>query len=157
MMRSAKQGTPGLAKVTFHLEPGSWHGSATETVWAEPVAPGQYRLRNVPFYAFDVSYDDVVGTREETGRLIFGSVLRRGGHSTYRLLLKEPLRDQLESFWKPLADCGCTYEEGHRPLLAVDVPADADIFEVYRRLEAGEVAGVWSFEEGHCGHQVKTP
>lgn len=150
-------GTSGLAKVTFHLEPGAWHGSATETVWAEPVAPGQYRLRNVPFYAFDVSYGDVVGTGDDTGRLVFGSVLRRGGHSTYRLLLKESLRDQFEAFWKPLADCGCTYEEGHRPLLAVDVPAEADIFEVYRRLEAGELAGVWSFEEGHCGHQVKTP
>ena len=149
--------TSGLGKVTFRLEPGAWHGSATETVWAEPVAPGQYRLCNVPFYAFDVSYGDVVGTVEETGCLVFSSVLRRGGHSTYRLLLKDPLRDQFESFWKPLAECGCTYEEGHRPLLAVDVPADADIFEVYRRLEAGELAGIWSFEEGHCGHQVKTP
>jgi hypothetical protein len=24
-------------------------------------------------------------------------------------------------------------------------------------MEEGERAGVWSFEEGHCGHRVKKP
>lgn len=146
----------GLVKITFRLETGAWHGSATETIWAESVGPGQYRLCNVPFYAFDVSYDDVVRVVEDAGSLLFASVARRGGHSTYRLLVNEVHRDQLDNFWKQLAECGCTYEEGHRPLLAVDVPAEADIFEVYRRLEEGQLAGAWSFEEGHCGHQVKT-
>ncbi len=149
--------TAGLVKVIFQLDPGSWHGSATETVWAEPLGSGRYRLCNVPFYAFDVSYDDVVGAVEGSWGLVFTSVIRRGGHSTYRLLTKDPLRDQFESFWKPLAECGCTYEEGHRPLLAIDVPAEADIFVVYSRLEEGQLAGIWSFEEGHCGHQVEKP
>ena len=90
--------TAGLVKVTFRLEPGAWHGSATESVWAEPVGPGQYRLCNVPFYAFDVSYGDLVGAVEEAGRLVFASVVRRGGHSTYRLLVNEPRRDQFELY-----------------------------------------------------------
>lgn len=149
--------TAGFVKITFRLDPGAWHGSTTESVWAEPVEPGQYRLCNIPFYAFDVSYSDVVEAVEDTDHLVFSSVARRGGHSTYRLLINEHRRDQLESFWKPLAECGCNYEEGHRPLLAVDVPAEADIFEVYRRMEEGERAGIWSFEEGHYGHRVKTP
>ena len=151
----ANDTTEGLVKITFHLEPSAWHGSSTESLWADLVGPDQYRLRNVPFYAFDVSYDDVVETVEEAGQLVFAIVIRRGGHSTYRLLVNKPHSDRFESFWKPLAECGCTYEEGHRPLLAVDVPAEADIFEVYRRLEEGQLAEAWSFEEGHCGHQLK--
>ena len=147
----------GLVKVAFRLVSGAWHGSATESIWAEPVGSGKYRLCNVPFYAFDVSYGDVVEAAEEDSRLTFASVVRRSGHSTYRLLTNEAHRDQFERFWMQLAECRCTYEEGHRPLLAVDVPAGADIFKVYKRLEEGEIAGVWSFEEGHCGHQVKNP
>jgi hypothetical protein len=33
--------TSGLVKITFPLELGAWHGSTTESVWAEPVGPGQ--------------------------------------------------------------------------------------------------------------------
>jgi hypothetical protein len=49
---------------------------------------------------------------------------------------------------------GCSYEEGPNGLLAVDVPPEANIFEVYSALEAGESRDVWTFEEGHCGHAV---
>ena len=37
-------------------------------------------------------------------------------------------------------------------LLAVDVPPDTDINVVYTLLDKGEKDGIWSFEEGHCGH-----
>jgi hypothetical protein len=49
---------------------------------------------------------------------------------------------------------GCSYEEG--VVLSVDVPPSVDIYAVYDLLEAGEIAGVWAFEEGHCGHPLHT-
>lgn len=61
-------------------------------MWAEALGAGEYRLCNVPFYAFDVSYEDVVGAVKEAVGLAFTFVIRRGGHSTYRLLLNEPRR-----------------------------------------------------------------
>jgi hypothetical protein len=144
----------GLVKVIFPLDPNAWHGSATESVWAEPVKGGRYRLRNVPFYASGVSYDDVIEAVDDAGHLVFTSVFDRGGHSTYRLLVNGPHCDQFEAYWDRLAECGCTYERGHHPLIAVDVPREADIIEVYKRLEQGEADGVWGFEEGYCGHRT---
>ena len=153
-MRSHEIG-PGsrpLVKVLFNLEPTACHGSAFETLWAERVGLDEYCLENVPFYAFGVSFQDTVLAPKENGLPVFSKVIRRGGHSTYRLVLNDSHRDDFDRYLDPLQGRGCSYEEGHKPLLAVDVPPEANIFEVYAGLEAGEKAGVWSFEEGHCGH-----
>ena len=143
-----------LVRMVFPLDPGAWHGNATERVWVEPLGKDRFRLRNSPFYAFGVSNEDVVlGTKTE-GQIQFGSVVLYGGHSTYRLRLQN--RDlTAQSFvkaWDPLQALGCSYEEG--PVLAVDVPPSVDIYAVYDLLQAGEAAGVWDFEEGHCGHPL---
>jgi hypothetical protein len=142
-----------LKKLTFHLEPGMWHGSAAETVWVEPVGDNHYRLENSPFYAFGISYQDVVSAKSEGGLLVFDSVVSRGGHSTYRVIRQDSAA--FEEFWLPLQELGCTYEEGPNNLIAVDVPPSADIYQAYALLSRGEEAGAWTFQEGHCGHALK--
>jgi hypothetical protein len=144
----------GLVKVTFTLEPGTWHGSATETLWAEPIGPGQYRLENSPFFAFGISYKDVVLARPDGSKILFVETFSRGGHSTYRIVPNPDRIAELDGMWALLQKYGCSSEEGLKGLLTVDVPPDANIFDVYRALEAGEREGVWTFEEGHCGHAV---
>jgi uncharacterized protein DUF4265 len=57
--------------------------------------------------------------------------------------------------WERLQALGCTYEQASSHLLLVDVPPHADIYAVYVLLEEGENAGVWDFEEGHCGHPLR--
>ena len=39
-------------------------------------------------------------------------------------------------------------------LLAVDIPPNVDIHKAYELLDYGEQAGIWGFEEGHCGHPI---
>lgn len=145
-----------LVRITFRLEPDAWHGSATERLWAEPVGGNRFRLRNSPFYAFDVSNEDIVFASERDGQLEFDGISIRGGHSTYRLKLRE--HDSSSSAflqaWAPIERAGCSFEQG--PVLAVDVRAAADIYQVYTLLEAGKAAGLWDFEEGHCGHALRT-
>jgi hypothetical protein len=146
--------TKDLVRVTFHLDPEEWHGSATERLWAEPLGAGRYRLRNSPCYAFDVSAEDVVLAAEEADQLEFSSVLARGGHSTYRLMLGQG-KERFEAHWSHLQELGCSYEQGPGSLLSVDVPPTSDIYDVYERLEDGARAEVWDFEEGHCGHPLR--
>jgi hypothetical protein len=143
-----------MAKVLFYLDSGAWHGSATETMWATPIGRDEFMLENSPFYAYGVSFGDTVLAPRQDGMPVFKEVIRRSGHSTYRLLIDDAQSSNFEKFWEPLRERGCTYEEGIKPLLAVDVPPQANIFEVYRLFEAGEKSGVWSFEEGHCGHST---
>lgn len=145
---------PKLVRISFELEPGAWHGSATERLWAEPLGEGRYRLRNTPFFAFGVSYGDIVFAEERDGAIVFAGISIRGGHSTYRIILRSSaaLHDFFR-YWKPLEDLRCSYEEGR--VYAVDVPQSADIYAVYQLLEGGLAAGVWEFEEGHCGHPLR--
>lgn len=141
-----------MKRMVFNLDAGSWHGSATETVWVEPLESGNYRVENSPFYAFGVSYMDIVGGIDDDGLLIFDGVISRGGHSTYRIIKSSEGGNSFANYWVPLQQIGCTYEEGLNGLLSVDIPPEIDIFLAYELLERGENAGVWSFEEAHCGH-----
>ncbi len=143
-------------KVSFPLEADAWHGNVAENMWAEKIGGDRYRLRNSPFYVHGVSMGDVVfAEAEKDGRLVFGGVSIRGGHSTYRIMLKSPAENSaFLKFWNPIEALGCRYEGVEGKLLAIDVPPSADIHEMYGLLEAGEQADVWEFEEGHCGHAV---
>lgn len=144
----------GLVKVTLPLDPGAWHESATETLWAEPIGPGQYRLENSPFFAFGNSYRDVILARPDGPKMLFVETFSRSGHSTYRIVPNPDRLAEFDDMWAPLQTYGCSFEEGPQGLLAVDVPPEANIFDVYGALEAGERKGIWTFEEGHCGHAV---
>jgi hypothetical protein len=63
--------------------------------------------------------------------------------------------EQWIPYWQRLEELGCTYERGTARLFAVDVPSTADIHKAYELLDAGEKAGVWGFQEAHCGHALR--
>ncbi len=149
---SARHRDSPLVKVTFDLAPDAWHGNATESVWAEALGEGRYRIRNVPFYARGIAVSDIVIATAIEGRLHFKQVLLRSGHSTYRAFLGENVdldSPRFRTVWMPLEQLGCTLERATTHLLAIDIPPSADLQVAYRLLEAGETAGVWEFEEGH--------
>jgi hypothetical protein len=146
--------TRRLEKIVLTLSSDEWHGHSSETVWAEKVDSGIYRLRSVPFFARDLSFGDVVKTRIRDGKETVYGVALRSGHSTYRAFVKSPTEIGSSDFnreWLPLQHLGCTFERATEHLIAIDVPGSSDINAVYRLLEAGETAGVWEFEEGHFG------
>lgn len=143
-------------KLFFNLGPNEWHGFFTESVNVSPVGKGKYRIENTPFFARGVSFKDVVSASRQDGRLRFEKVIISSGHSTYRLLLKDRNGNSQPwlEFWKPLEKLGCSYEENKElslTMLAVDVPSNVCIHDAYELLAEGEEAGVWEFEEGHCG------
>lgn len=152
-MTQRSESDEGLVKVFFDVSAKDGTVMKTESLWAEPVGGDRYRLRNVPFLAFGFSEQDVITAKEDDGALRVTGVAIRGGHSTYRLVL--PADTNEEKFlqdWIPLKNLGCTYERATRRYVAIDVPPPADIYAVYNALEEGESAGLWEFEEGHCGH-----
>ena len=145
-----------LVKIVFRLSENQHHGHGAETIWAEKLVDGRYRLDNSPFYVYGVSYGDIVIAKPEQGQLTFSSVAGRGGHSTYRLFLANELGEEgFKKHWEVFAKQGCSYEGATKRLIAIDVPPEADIYTVYKLLEKGEALGVWEFEEGYCGHPLK--
>ena len=148
-----------MVKVMIDTNGSDWHGTTAEHLWATPVGISLYRLENSPFCAYNVSYQDVVVAREDgDGILRFERVENRGGHSTYRILLKpSSKKSDFETYWRPIEQLGCSYESSSDPetRFSVDVPAPADIYKVYSLLENGERDEVWTFEEAHCGHPLR--
>lgn len=141
-------------KVRFPLKPEESKLSAYELLWATNIGRGQFRLENSPVFKFGVSYQDVVLATPIDGQLEFVEVAIRGGHSTYRIITSVGREDDASNQLTALIREGCTYESGPGRFVTIDVPPKANIFDVYKVLQAGQELGAWDFEEGHCGHAV---
>jgi Domain of unknown function (DUF4265) len=147
--------TSKQVKISFEADPGDWHGMAGERLWATELGNGHYRIDNVPLYVNGVSYGDIVSAKPEDGSLAFGGVVRPGGNSTYRMLLRSPYgRRDFERYWARLEPLGCFYESSRDPedVFAINVPSEADVHAVYAILEEGAAEGVWHFDEGNFEH-----
>jgi Domain of unknown function (DUF4265) len=152
-----------LVKLRFELDPADWHGAGGEFMWAAPAGRDvtgsrRFQIRNSPFHARDISFKDIVqATPTEQARVFeFEQVIERSGHSTYMLLV-EPDHPEFKVRWNTLKDMGCSHESatinmniGRRVLYSIDVPPSANVHEVYRLLERGELDAIWSFQEGYA-------
>ena len=145
-----------LVKINFKLSAEDRaQGVEAENLWAENLGNGRFRVDSIPFYVYGLSYGDIVDADIEDGRLVFRTVVKRSGHSTYRVLVNDQKgfeSDGFQNLWSQLERLGCSSEVAKKRWIAIDVTPSADIHAVYGILEAGEESGVWSFDEGHCGH-----
>jgi hypothetical protein len=144
----------------FELDPDDWHGTPVETMWAEAVVEDArpcFQLMNSPFNMRGISFLDFVSATptKHDGMYNFAAVLKRGGHSTFMLLIK-PDDARGKTLWDQLQGLGCSYESaterlsiGVRTLYSVDVPPTADLSKVISILERGEHDGVWMYQEGY--------
>lgn len=156
-----------LVKVYFECAEPAESTGATESLWARPLTDSPncsaFELRNSPFAAYGVSFLDIVkATKRSDGEgYDFAGVIDRSGHSTYRIRFPKDASPQMTgefaNNWSALEKLGCTYESssvGDDMLYVVDVPSQTNVHDIYKILDEAERAGVWVFEEAHCGHRV---
>jgi Domain of unknown function (DUF4265) len=149
-----------MMRVSFDLDHADWHGHPAETLWADPVpmlGPYAFRLQNSPFFKRGIAYRDIVDTTPTEGEELFNfkRVMRRGGHSTFMILVKadEP---RFPQYWDALQALGCTYEWGqkefsigHRRFYSVDARPSADLNKVVAILERGDGDETWKYQVGY--------
>jgi hypothetical protein len=140
-----------MVKIAFPLDADT--AATVENMHAKGLVNGNFILDNIPFHAIGISRGDEFSATVESGRFVFEKVVRRGGHSTYRVRL--PVGGTHEDFmkwWPRLEQFGCEYEGSdldRKRLYAIDLPPGADAHALYRILEDGEESGQWEFEEAH--------
>jgi hypothetical protein len=148
--------TENLVKVTIPLPSDNLAGADSESVWAEAQDDGTYRLKNVPFYAKGMSREDVVEAETLQGALVYRRVVRRGGHSTYRIYASSGrTAPDVVALVETLERMHCNIEPATDKLVGVDVLPEADVYKVYAILQEAEREGIVDFQEGHCGHPLK--
>jgi hypothetical protein len=139
-----------LRKVAVRLPNGDM-----ETIWAEELGAGRYRLMNVPFMAFGLSFADIVSATEGRDGIVMQAVVERSGHSSYRVALQvETPPEDPEAVFAGLREIGCGVERFTGRTFGIDVPPATDIDGAYRLLEEGMANGIWWFDEVHVGHPL---
>lgn len=132
---------------------GRWEGGQ-EVIWGLPT-DGGYAVDNIPLFAYGLSLGDTIQASEREGVLTYAGVVRRGGHSTYRVAFPSfASEDQRRTELDALRAIGCGFERGPSRMVAIDVPPATEINQVYAVLERGMADGRWTFEEAHCGHPL---
>jgi len=144
-----------MVKIKIPLPMNDASGIDAEWLWAEPEGDS-FVLKNVPIFAYGLSYGDSVRIRIEDDVLVFQDIVRRGGHSTYRIYAKSDRSSpEVVNVLTNLEKLCCDLEPATNKIVGVDVLPEADVYEVYRVLEEAERNGILEFEEGHCGHPLK--
>ena len=108
-------------------------GENVETLWAERVGADLYRLDNSPFWAYGVSWLDVVEAHADAdGQLVMSRVAQKGGHRTVRIIFDAGVDESLEA--KAVLDgvvaLGASYEGMNPRYLAIDIPPGVDLMSV---------------------------
>jgi len=146
-----------MVKIKIPLPANDPSGGEAEWVWADPVGSNTFVIRNIPTFVKGLSYGDTVKARIEGDVPVFDSVARRGGHSTYRIYSKSDRRSpEMTNVLRTLETMHCDMEPATDKIVNVDVLPEADIYAVYHLLEDAERAGVLEFQEGHCGHTLRS-
>ena len=146
---------PVKRKIRIALPEDARYGVEAEWAWGELIEDSIYALRNVPFYAMGLSYDDRVKMNDVEGTLWLQGVVSRGGHSRYRVFAKKGYENsRVQALLNKLNELHCDIEVGTKSLIAVDILPEADIHKVYAVLEEAQHAGIIDFQEGHCGHPL---
>jgi len=102
-----------------------------ETLWATNIGEDKYKIDNLPFYAYGVSWQDIVFAPfdQSEGFPTFQRVVSKSGHRTVRIIFDSPVEDgnPSDQLLQGLASRGCTYEGASRRYLSIDVPPDVKL------------------------------
>jgi hypothetical protein len=101
------------------------HAGDSETLWASPIADNLYRLENSPFFAYGVSWQDIIEAEPNRDRLLeYVRCVKKSGNRTLRVIFElfgsndEPARAVLGH----LSELGCSYEGMQPRLISVNLP-----------------------------------
>ena len=102
-----------------------------ETLWATPVGADQYRLENSPFFAYGVSWEDVVEAHLDDDYLEFTRCTSKSGNRTIRMIGDFSQENETaQEFLKELVDLGCSYEGMNYRMISINIPPVVDLERV---------------------------
>ena len=110
-----------------------------ETLWADPEGPGRYQLDNTPFWAYGISWRDVVEVAPDPdGTLRCVRVVAKSGHRTVRCMFDPGI--EADPAQRAIIDgvvaLGCTFEGLNPRYITIDLPPAADLTAVAAYLTA---------------------
>jgi hypothetical protein len=142
----------GRIKISFRFVPREdWLPFDTEGVWAVPLSADTARIDNVPFLQDGLAQGDIVRfSTDAEGRHWAVQQVEASGNCTVRVIPwpDGPLGPSAEAVLarlRPFGIGGETYSQ-ELPMLALNVPASADLSGIKALLANGEEQHWWHYE-----------
>jgi hypothetical protein len=141
----------GQVQVRGRVDVQSW-GFSSERLWANPTARKlEFVLDSIPAFTDGLALGDTVRIQNDP-EMFIESVVRRSGHSTFRLVFEAglPTGGTLDMFFSPLAALGCRYEGApSKGVMGLDCPPQAGAERVFQLLSEGETVHGYVFEDAY--------
>jgi len=124
----------------------------TENVWADK--EGQYyRIKNIPFFAPNIAYDDLISVEDDEGELFYDDIIEESGNSTVQVIIFD--EKNIESVTTDLNNLKCGWEGSHlKGYIAVNIPKIIDYKPVKDYLSDKAEAGVLDYKEACLAHNL---
>lgn len=98
-----------------------------ETMWGKEIEGDLFAIRNLPFVAFGLNFNDIVVAPEIGGVRHVQRVLRRSGNRTLRIFFSADLRrDEQQVYLDELKTHGASFERATDVMVAVDAPPESN-------------------------------
>ncbi len=112
-------------------------GDDVETLWAVALDNNLFRLDNSPFYAYDVSWQDILEATEiAEGFYEFVRVVEKSGNRTVRIIFQNFSGNdgQGKQILSDIKNLGCSYEGANSKLISITIPSTVDFDSVVNYL-----------------------
>ena len=135
-----------------------------EELLAYPVLEDEdyFCIESIPFFLKNISRGDIVKGKVTRNAQIhegeifeFERIIDRGGHNTYRLLLRNKRFDDPQFTESELLARGLAVEEQYGDFFAIDVPPEVDQQAIDGYLVNESESGRWEMEDGYL-HSIRT-
>ena len=105
-----------------------------ETLWADNLGGGRFRLDNTPWYAYEGYWQDIIeATADADGQLQFQRVVEKSGNRTIRIAAEKPFSDE----WLiQVTQLGCSFEGANRKYIGINIPPGVDLQAIVAFLTA---------------------
>ena len=136
------------AKVLFRV-PNEDGGANVETLWAYDLGSDEYKLDNLPYYAYGVSCDDVILAPFDDDEQFptFQKVVSKSGNRTIRIVFDLPFEsgNESEALVNRLVTMGCDFEGANKKYIVINIPPLVELDEVAKELIDADVA--WEYAD----------
>ncbi|QIH34489.1 DUF4265 domain-containing protein [Sphingobacterium sp. DR205] len=119
---------------------------AEEALWIEPLEDNKYQVKNVPFFAPNIAYNDIITVEDDEGNLYFEELVKASEHSTIQIVIFN--EREANEIIKNIEHFGCSWEGmENQTILAVDVPPSVNYSIFKKYLDKNLTENIFDYKE----------
>lgn len=125
---------------------------STESVWA--LKEGDcYKVKNIPFFAPNIAYDDIISVEEDDGELFFDDIIEESGNSTLQVIIYN--ESDIDDITKKIERLDCGWEGSHlKGYISVNIPKEIRYLPVKTFFESEKENKRLDYKEACLAHNI---